>query len=196
MLPEVLTDSDSSTLDDLLAVFDLPEPQNLDVLTQSVRFFLMNIIIGFSHLFLFFQQLLSQISTQNPYPSPPPSANIIPSPPPVTSHRPILLPKPSLVPGTNTISFPSQQQQITNCVKVQSYSGATSTGPKCVKIEPVINTTPPTIPPSNITIITTSKPITIAKLPMIKMPLTTSTTGNSTNGSTPITIVKTGTRNE
>jgi hypothetical protein len=53
-----------------------------------------------------------------------------------------------------------------------------------VKIEPVINTTLPQLPPSNITIITTSKPITLAKVPVIKMPLQTT--------STPFTIVKTG----
>lgn len=39
-------------------------------------------------------------------------------------------------------------------------------------------------PPTNITIITTSKPITLAKVPVIKMPLNTN--------ATPITIVKTG----
>lgn len=53
-----------------------------------------------------------------------------------------------------------------------------------MKIEPVINTTPPQPPPANITIITTGKPITVAKLPVIKMPLATT--------ATPITIVKTG----
>ena len=59
-----------------------------------------------------------------------------------------------------------------------------STGTKCVKIEPVIHSTPSYPPSANITIITTSKQITVSKVPVIKMPLTT-------NG-TPITIVKTG----
>jgi len=161
MLPEVLTDSDSSTLDDILAAFDLPEGHAPDSSIQS--------------------QFISQILPNNPYPSPPPSATIIPSPPPVNMcQRPIILPRPS---------FP-QQQQIANCVKVQSFASSTTTGTKCVKIEPIINTTPPTVSPSNITIITTSKPITIAKVPVIKMPLT-NTTGNSTNVATPLTIVKT-----
>jgi len=69
-------------------------------------------------------------------------------------------------------------------VKLQSYGGTASTGAKCVKIEPVINTIPPQPSPANITIITTSKPITVAKVPVIKMPLATATA--------PITIVKTG----
>ena len=37
MLGDNLTDSDSSTLDDLLAGFDLPESQNPETLQQIVR---------------------------------------------------------------------------------------------------------------------------------------------------------------
>lgn len=99
--------------------------------------------------------------------------------PPASAQRPILLPKPSTPPS---ISYP--QQQITNCVKLQSYAGTASTGTKCVKIEPVIHPVSSQPPATNITIITTSKPITVAKVPVIKMPLTTN--------ATPITIVKTG----
>jgi hypothetical protein len=124
---------------------------------------------------------LSPSSVQNPYPSPPPSSNIVPSSPPIFAQRPILLPKPIT---TSSSSTNHPQQQITNCVKLQSYGGSASTGAKCVKIEPVINTTPPHPPPANITIITTSKPITVSKVPVIKMPLNTT--------ATPITIVKTG----
>ncbi|CAF4473037.1 unnamed protein product, partial [Rotaria magnacalcarata] len=82
-----------------------------------------------------------------------------------------ILPKPIGTTSANQTNFPKQQQQqqITNCVKLRSYSGVTSTGGKCVKIEPVINTTPPS-QQANITIITTSKPITLSKLPVIKMP--------------------------
>jgi hypothetical protein len=159
MLGDPLTDSDSSTLDELLAVFELPDQQNPEILQQ--------------------QASLSPSSIQNPYPSPPPSSKIVPSSPPIFAQRPILLPKPITTSSTNNL-----QQQITNCVKLQSYGGTASTGTKCVKIEPVINTTPPQPPTSaNITIITTSKPITVSKVPVIKMPLTTN--------ATPITIVKT-----
>ncbi|CAF0747226.1 unnamed protein product [Adineta ricciae] len=171
MLGDNLTDSDSSTLDDLLAGFDLPESQNSETLQQIS-------LLSPSSI----QNLYPSSSPiQNPYPSPPPSANIISSPPPsISTQRPVLLPKPTV----NQTSFLPQRQQITSCVKLQSYAGTASTGPKCVKIEPVINTTLPTQPPpANITIITTSKPITVAKVPVIKMPLTTTTT--------PITIVKT-----
>jgi hypothetical protein len=132
---------------------------------------------------------LSNASSQNPYPSPPPSANTIHSSPPFINQRPIILPKPLISSIQPTGHFPAQQQQqITNCVKVQSYAGATSSGPKCVKIEPVINTTIPQTSQANITIITTSKPITIAKVPVIKMPMTSSTS----NANAPITFVKTG----
>ncbi len=132
--------------------------------------------------FISSQPSLSPSSIQNPYPSPPPSSNIIPSPPPISAQRPILLPKPISTSSLNQNNYP--QQQITNCVKLQSYGGSASNVTKCVKIEPVINTTPPQPPPTNITIITTSKPITLSKVPVIKMPLTTT--------ASPITIVKTG----
>ncbi|CAF4435667.1 unnamed protein product, partial [Rotaria sp. Silwood2] len=166
LLADALTDSDNSTLDDLLAAFELPEQQNPETLQQIPS--------------------LSPPSIQNPYLSPPSSSNIVPSTPPILAQRPLILPKPITTSSVNQTNFPlQQQQQITNCVKLQSYSGTASTGGKCVKIEPVINTTPPSLPPppTNITIITTSKPITVAKVPMIKMPLTST--------ATPITIVKT-----
>ncbi|CAF0797647.1 unnamed protein product [Adineta steineri] len=160
MLADGLTDSDNSTLDDLLAGFELPDQSNPDTLQQI--------------------PLLSPTSAQNPYPSPPPSSSIVPSSPPISNQRPILLPKLSL--NQNNYS----QQQITNCVKLQSYASSASTGTKCVKIEPIINTTPPSHPPpANITIITTSRPINVSKVPVIKMPLT------ATTMATPITIVKT-----
>jgi hypothetical protein len=180
MLAEGLTDSDHSTLDELLAVFELPDQQNPDILQQQVDSF-SEICLKF--LFLLHKVSLSPSSIQNPYPSPPPSSNIVPCSPPISAQRPILLPKPIITSPTNHTHYP-QQQQITNCVKLQSYAGAASTGPKCVKIEPVINTIPPQPPPGNITIFTTSKPITVSKLPVIKMPLTTT--------ATPITFVKTG----
>ncbi|CAM4856041.1 unnamed protein product [Rotaria socialis] len=167
MLGDCLTDSDNSTLDELLAAFELPDQQNPESLQQLPS--------------------LSPSSIQNPYPSPPPSSHIVSTPPPpqqqVSTQRPMILPKPIGITSANQTNFPKQQQQqITNCVKLRSYSGVTSTGGKCVKIEPVINTIPPS-QQANITIITTSKPITLSKLPVIKMPL-------STNG-TPITFVKT-----
>ncbi|CAF3925315.1 unnamed protein product [Rotaria magnacalcarata] len=165
MLGDCLTDSDNSTLDELLAAFELPDQQNPESLQQLPS--------------------LSPSSIQNPYPSPPPSSNIVSTPPPpqqISTQRPLILPKPIGTTSANQTNFPKQQQQITNCVKLRSYSGVTSTGGKCVKIEPVINTTPPS-QQANITIITTSKPITLSKLPVIKMP-------SSTNG-TPITFVKT-----
>ncbi|CAF0734863.1 unnamed protein product [Rotaria sp. Silwood1] len=162
LLAEALTDSDNSTLDDFLASFELPEQQNVETLQQIPS--------------------LSPSSIPNPYPSPPPSSNFIPSTPTISAQRPLILPKPITTSSVNQTNF--SQQQITNCVKLQSYAATASTGGKCVKIEPVINTTPPTLPsPANITIITTSKPITVAKVPVIKMPLTTT--------ATPITIVKT-----
>ncbi|CAF0774413.1 unnamed protein product [Rotaria sordida] len=165
MLADGLTDSDNSTLDDLLAAFEIPEQQNLETLQRIPS--------------------LSPSSIQNPYPSPPPSSSIVPVTPPISAQRPLILPKPITTLSVNQTNFPQHQQQITNCVKVQSYAGTASTGGKCVKIEPVINTTPPQLPPppANITIITTAKPITVAKVPVIKMPLTTA--------ATPITIVKT-----
>ncbi|UJR33786.1 hypothetical protein I4U23_021212 [Adineta vaga] len=161
MLADGLTDSDSSTLDDLFAGFELPDQQNSEALQQI--------------------PLSSPSSIQNPYPSPPPSSSLVPSPSPISTQRPIILPRPSI----NQINFPPQQQpQITSCVKLQSYAGTASTGTKCVKIEPVVNTTLPVqSSPANITIITTSKPFTVAKVPVIKMPLTTT--------ATPVTIVKT-----
>ncbi len=39
MLGEGLTDSDNSTLDELLAVFELPDQQNPDILQQQVDSF-------------------------------------------------------------------------------------------------------------------------------------------------------------
>lgn len=156
MLADALTDSENSTLDELFAVFELPDQQNPDAPQQP--------------------ELHSPSSIHNPYPSPPPSSSIVPSSPPFVTQRPTLLPKPIATSTTNL-----NQQQITNCVKLQSYGGTASTGAKCVKIEPVINTTPPQ--PANITIITTSKPITVSKVPVIKMPLATA--------AAPITIVKT-----
>jgi hypothetical protein len=182
MLADGLNDSDNSTLDDLLAVFELPDQQNPEILQQMVNYFFKKQTLFF--LFLLHKASLSPSSIQNPYPSPPPSSNIVPSSPPITTQRPILLPKPTTTSSINQTNYP--QQQITNCVKLQSYAGTASTGgPKCVKIEPVINTVPPQQTPTNITIITTSKPITVSKVPVIKMPLTTTT-------ATPITIVKTG----
>ncbi len=39
MLADGLTDSDNSTLDDLLAVFELPDQQNPETLQQTVNLF-------------------------------------------------------------------------------------------------------------------------------------------------------------
>jgi hypothetical protein len=168
MLADGLTDSDNSTLDDLLAVFELPDQQNPETLQQTASF--------------------SPSSIHNPYPSPPPSSSIVPSSPTISTQRPTLLPKPITISSVNQINYP--QQQITNCVKLQSYGGSASTGAKCVKIEPVINSTPPQPPPSNITIITTSKPITFSKVPVIKMPFTVKTEADS-NGSTNVKRITT-----
>ncbi|CAF4014403.1 unnamed protein product, partial [Rotaria magnacalcarata] len=112
MLGDCLTDSDNSTLDELLAAFELPDQQNPESLQQLPS--------------------LSPSSIQNPYPSPPPSSNIVSTPPPpqqISTQRPLILPKPIGTTSANQTNFPKQQQQqqITNCVKLRSYSGVTST---------------------------------------------------------------------
>ncbi|CAF0946997.1 unnamed protein product [Rotaria sordida] len=69
-----------------------------------------------------------------------------------SSQLPIILPKPSDIPP------------IQNCIKLQSYTNTTSTGPKFIKLEP---NNP------NIRIINPSRSISFANLPVIKMPLAT-----------------------
>ncbi|CAF1047502.1 unnamed protein product [Rotaria sordida] len=69
-----------------------------------------------------------------------------------SSQLPIILPKLSDIPP------------IQNCIKLQSYTNTTSTGPKFIKLEP---NNP------NIRIINPSRSISFANLPVIKMPLAT-----------------------
>ena len=103
----------------------------------------------------------------------------------MSAHQAAILPKSITTLPANSTNV--SQQQITNCVKLKTYSGSASSGGKCVKLEPVVTTTPPT--PANITIITASKPVTVSKVPVIKMPKSTT---NTTATTTPGAIVKTG----
>jgi len=59
---------------------------------------------------------------------------------------------------------PSDIPSIKNCIKLQPCTSTASIGPKCIKLEPVN---------PNIRIITTSKPITLANVPIVTMPITT-----------------------
>ncbi|CAF4278184.1 unnamed protein product, partial [Adineta steineri] len=94
-----------------------------------------------------YEDLFSDISMpQNP--EPPPQQILSPS-------LPILSP-----PQSTNIT------PITNCFKIQSFTNSASTGTKLIKCEP--NNSNPTI-----TIIKTSKPLTLANVPVITMPLVT-----------------------
>ncbi|CAF0902515.1 unnamed protein product, partial [Didymodactylos carnosus] len=135
------------------------------------------------------QESLQQIPCLSPLTSPScyiqsqtiKSPTIVTSPSPASAvqyHRPVL-PKPSPIQNlTSNTNYHQQQQQqqhlqpITNCVKLQSYTNTATSGKKCVKIEPIQSQSSSVTQMSpNITIITTAKPITVAKFPLIKMPV-------------------------
>jgi cyclic AMP-dependent transcription factor ATF-6 alpha len=71
---------------------------------------------------------------------------------------------PSIPSPVLSTKSPDVIPSINNCIKLQSCSNTASIGPKCIKLEPRN---------PNITIIQTSKPITLTNVPVLTMPLTT-----------------------
>lgn len=185
MPPHTLTDSDNWTFDDLVAVFELADQQNLEAVQYKVSLLLQKPIIKFELSFFYSESSLSFSGIKDLYPSLLPLSNIVRSILLISSQWSLILSKPITTLPVGQTNF--KQQQIPSCVKRYSYAGVASTGGKYVNMEPVVNATAPRPPFAvlvNITIITRSKPTTVAKVPVIKIALTTS--------AAPVMIIKTG----